>query len=187
MDSFEALVAGLLEGKGYWVRSSFKVALTKKEKVDIGRHSTPRWELDLIAYKASDNELLVVECKSFLDSRGVSRRGFDGSDTKRMARYKLFNDEVLRRVVFKRLVHQLVKSGAIPKTRKMPKLCLAAAKICSELDREWLREHFGREGWILWDDMQLHAWLQELAVGGYANQIAAVVAKLLLRKLPIPK
>ena len=34
MDSFESLVATLLGREGFWVRSSFKVELTKAEKVE---------------------------------------------------------------------------------------------------------------------------------------------------------
>jgi Holliday junction resolvase len=37
----------------------------------IGRPSSPRWDIDIIAYKGAINEVLVVECKSYLDSRSV--------------------------------------------------------------------------------------------------------------------
>jgi hypothetical protein len=76
MDSFENLMAILLEREGYWVTTSFKVDLTKSEKIKIGKPTTPRWELDLIAYKAGPNELLIVECKSFLNSIGVTLTQF---------------------------------------------------------------------------------------------------------------
>jgi len=68
MDSFEQVVATILGRNGYWVRTSVKVALTPDEKREIGRPSAPRWELDVVAYSGSRNELLVVECKSYLDS-----------------------------------------------------------------------------------------------------------------------
>lgn len=42
MDSFEDVVATLLEREGYWVRKSVKVALTREEKQEIGRPSSPR-------------------------------------------------------------------------------------------------------------------------------------------------
>lgn len=71
MDAFESLVSMLLRHQGYWTTPSFKVELTKDEKVQIGRPSSPRWELDLIAYEASKNEVGAIECKSLLDSRGV--------------------------------------------------------------------------------------------------------------------
>jgi hypothetical protein len=32
VDAFERVVVSLLEGEGFWIRSSFKVELTKEEK-----------------------------------------------------------------------------------------------------------------------------------------------------------
>ena len=73
MDAFEQLVSEILWMEGYWVRTSVKVELTKEEKRLIGRHSSPRWELDIcmMAYKGGENLLRVVECKSYIDSTGV--------------------------------------------------------------------------------------------------------------------
>ena len=56
-------------------------------------------ELDIVAYSGRRNELLVVECKSYLDSFGVQIRAFDGTDEILAKRFKLFNDETLRDVV----------------------------------------------------------------------------------------
>lgn len=64
MNSFEQLIKGMLEDDGYWVRSSYKADLTQDEKVKIGRPTSPRWEVDLLAYSGHTNEVLVVECKS---------------------------------------------------------------------------------------------------------------------------
>lgn len=125
MDSFETLVGSLLEKDGFWVRTSVKVELTAEEKRKIGRHSSPRWEIDLVAYKAKSNELLVVECKSFLDSPGVRDRGLKGTDANETKRYKLFNDNVLRKAVIGRLVEQLVASGSCTSSPSV-KLCFAA-------------------------------------------------------------
>lgn len=84
MDSVESVVATLLGREGFWVRSSFRVELTKAEKVEIGRQSSPRWELDLVAYRALTNELIIVECKSYVDSIGVAYAPIfrEGSDPK---------------------------------------------------------------------------------------------------------
>jgi hypothetical protein len=62
MDLFEQVVAEILWTRGYWVRTSVKVNLTKAEKILIERGSSPRWELD-VAYSARDNNISVVECK----------------------------------------------------------------------------------------------------------------------------
>lgn len=181
MDAFESLVAMLLERKGYWIRSGVKVELTKEEKRQIGRPSSPRWELDLVAYKGSSNSLLVVECKSFLDSRGVSAAAFAGPDQNRPDRYKLFTDSVLRSVVLGQLQTQLVEAGFC---RPSPKttLCLVAGRVAGEQDRKVLRSYFKEKGWQFWDDEWLRASLGDLPESGYENNVAAVVAKLLLRK-----
>jgi hypothetical protein len=179
MDAFESLVAMILEREGYWVKSSYKVELTKEEKRYIGRPSSPRWELDLIAYKGSDNELLIVECKSFLDSPGVRFRGFDGSSQSDAARYKLFNEARLRETVFRRLAAQLQDLGACAES-PAAHLCLAAGKIATEDDRLKLKEHFAERGWKLFDDDWLREKLLRVSSSGYENQVAAIVAKLLL-------
>ena len=146
MDSFETLVGTLLEKDGFWVRTSVKVEITPEEKRKIGRPSSPRWELDLVAYKAKSNELLVVECKSFLDSPGVRARGLDGTDKKEGSRYKLFNDSVLRKTVLGRLVKQLVSSGACAPSPSVL-LCLAAGAfvlVVSFDDIFWARGAYRR-------------------------------------------
>lgn len=180
MDSFESLVGSLLEREGYWTRSSVKVELTAAEKKRIGRPSSPRWELDLVAYKAKSNELLVVECKSYLDSPGVRFGGLDGSQPKEAKRYKLFNERVLRQTVLQRLVKQLVSSGACA-PRPTVTLCLAAGNIASEPDQADIKKLFDRNGWQLFDSSWLEERLRRISNSGYENEVATVVAKLLLR------
>lgn len=183
MDSFETLVGSLLEKDGFWVRTSVKVELTPEEKRKIERPSSPRWELDLVAYKAKSNELLVVECKSFLDSPGVRARGLDGTDKKEGSRYKLFNDSVLRKTALGRLVKQLVSSGACAPSPSVM-LCLAAGKVASEPDREKITTLFSRNGWRFFDDSWLRERLLAVSNSGYENEVASVVAKILLRGQP---
>jgi hypothetical protein len=166
--------------EGFWVRTSVKVDLTKEEKHLIGRHSSPRWELDVVAYKARDNLLRVVECKSHFDSIGVRASCFDGSNPDHAKRYKLFNESELRRVVFNRLCLQLAQAGAcraVPEVR----LSLACGKVRNDTDRAAIRRHFDTQGWELWDEPWLRERLQLMAQQGYENQVSAVVAKLLLR------
>src|SRR5579863_3029955 len=119
LDAFEQLVSEILWMEGYWVRTSVKIELTKEEKRMIGRHSSPRWELDIVAYRGGDNLLRVVECKSYIDSVGVRASAFDGSSPENAKRYKLFNEPELRRVVFSRMCLQFSESGAC---RKEPRV-----------------------------------------------------------------
>jgi hypothetical protein len=181
MDAFEHLVSEILWAQGYWVRTSVKVALTKEEKVAIGRPSSPRWELDIVAYRGGDNSLLVVECKSYLDSQGVKFSALDGTDAKLAERFKLFNDATLREVVLGRLGRQFHECGACGPDPKIT-LGLAAGQIYSDVDRAKLKALFDDQGWVLWDDVWLREHLQVMATGGYENNVAAIVSKLLLRK-----
>lgn len=180
MDAFEQVVSEILWMEGYWVRTSVKVDLTKEEKVRIGRPSSPRWELDIVGYSGRDNTLRVVECKSYLDSRGVALRAFDGTDTKSAERYKLFSDDNLSAVVFDRLRKQLAECGACAPDATV-KLCLACGRIATTSDREGLHKHFAEKNWELWDEKWLKNKLQLMSQSGYENQVSAVVAKLLLR------
>ena len=180
MDAFEQLVSEILWMEGYWVRTSVKVELTTEEKKAIRRRSSPRWELDIVAYSGRDNLLRVVECKSYLDSRGVALRAFDGTDERGAQRYKLFSDEQLRSIVFDRLRLQFAESGACCPNAEV-KLCLACGRIATDADREGLHRHFAEKGWELWDESWLGERLKSMSSRGDENQVSAVVAKLLLR------
>ena len=183
MDAFEQLVSEILWMEGYWVRTSVKVKLTPAEKRQIGRASSPRWELDIVAYSARDNVLKVIECKSYLDSRGVKLHAFDGSNDKSAKRFKLFTENKLRRIVLKRLRLQFAETGAC-RTNSEVKLCLASGRIATDTDRTGLHKHFAKKGWELWDEDWLRERIKRMAdpKESYENQVSAVVAKLLLRK-----
>ena len=182
MDAFENVVGEILRRDGYWIMNAVKVELTKEEKREIGRPTNPRWELDIVGYSAKRNELLVVECKSFLDSRGVAYNAFDGGSATFAQRFKLFNDETLRNVVFDRLRQQMTDSGLIRNKTETPvKLALVCGKIASGPDRHKLHRHFEQNQWILWDDEWLKAKLKQIATEGYENSEITVVSKLLLR------
>jgi hypothetical protein len=175
MDAFESLVAMFLKREGYWTSTSFKVELTRQEKIDIALPSCPRWEIDVLAYKGSTNELLAVECKSFLDSAGVTFRHGKFEPEKR---YKLFVGERIWPVVKRRLKRQLFSRGACAKSPKVT-LCLAAGHIANKSDRKGLEAHFASRGWRLLDENWLRERLDEASQSGYENDVAHVVAKLL--------
>lgn len=180
MNSFEVVVGEILKAKGYWVWPNFKVNLTKEQKKAIGRPTSPRWEIDLLAYKGRTHELIVAECKSYLDSAGVRYK-----DLANIActggRYKLFTDSRLRTVVFEQLTNQLFENGTCPAKPKIV-LCLAAGKIANDRDREMLHDFFVKEGWYLWDETWIKNALDAISQSGFEDQTSAIVAKLLLRK-----
>lgn len=178
MDAFESVVSAILQRQGCWTLTSVKVELTKAEKRAIGRESSPRWELDVVAYSGKANELRVVECKSFLNSPGVDCGAFDGRNRKAEKRYKLFCETRLRRVVLNRLKVQLVDAGFCRRNPSM-KLCLAAGKIRG--NEEWLQKHFKKRGWHLYGPGYIRQELEALRDTGYENSVAAIVTKILMK------
>lgn len=72
MDHFENIIKTLLEHEGYWIRQSFKVNVTKQEKRDIGKHSIPCSEIDLLAFNQNESHVYAMEAKSYLASQESS-------------------------------------------------------------------------------------------------------------------
>jgi hypothetical protein len=97
-------------------------------------------------------------------------------------RFKLFNDSKLCEVVFGRLIAQLQKHESIAPNPKIS-LCLVAGKIASVQDREALKKYFCKKGWMLWCEDDLRKSLTSIANGSYQNDVADVVAKLLIRPI----
>ena len=178
MDSFEHVVAAVLHRQGYWIQPSCKVELTKAEKVRIGRHSSPRWEIDIVAYDARRNHVIAVECKSYLDSRGVQVSTFRGENEPDQAQYKLFFEPTLRKVVLGALVRQLLKQGFC---RRAPGITLGLAAGKIKGNEDWLKRYFIRKGWILFNPRDLSSELKAMHKESYENTVAAIVSKLILR------
>jgi len=177
MDAFENLVATLFRSAGYWVQTSFAVELTKEEKREAENPTMPRPEIDVLAYKPAQNELLVIECKSYLNSAGVTYRNF--TDTAKI-RYKLFHKAVLWRVVNTALIRQLEQSGAVFSGIRAT-LCLAIGRIRNESDRARLRALFSERGWTLFDDRWIADQTRELANSAYVNDQAIIALKMASR------
>lgn len=179
MDAFESVIAMLLRQEGYWVYPSYKIDLTKEEKRAIGKASSPRWEIDIIAYKGATNEILAVECKSYLDSGGVV---FMDGGLFPPNRYKLFSDSVLREVVLNRLEKQLVEAGSC-RPKPTVRLALAIGKKAKATNRAQLTKWFDSNGWKLFDDWWVQEKLKGLKNTKYENDIAYVATKLALRDI----
>ncbi len=178
MQAFEALVGEILEAEGYWVRQSYKVLLTKEEKREIGRPSSPRWEVDVLAYRARDNHVLAVECKSYLDSPGVNLEDILGGG-RYADRYKLFTEPELCKVIFRRIATDLVTAGLC---RVNPRIQLALAAGRLKSDQASLHAHFRDKGWLLFDPEWVCEQLKKATKNSYTNSVAVMVAKMLLRK-----
>lgn len=180
MDNFEALVRLLLEKDNYWTRQSQKVNLTPAEKAKIGKPSIPRPEIDLIAFKPSDDKIIAMEVKSYLDSTGVPAKDFqDLSFSVPSGRYKLFTCPEYRSLVFDRLKCDYQRDG-LADTETTVQLGLAAGKIRAK-DEPELQAIFDKNRWLLWTPSVLARKTRNLAAIGYENDPFVLVTKLLER------
>lgn len=177
MDAFEELICELLRAEGYWVQRSYKIDLTPAEKRALDNPSMPRPEIDVVAYRPGRGEFLAIECKSYFDSGGVHARDLIAGG-KYDHRYKMFTNASLRQTVLIKLAEQMAESGAIPHTT-VPQLCMAYGHATAANDAK-LRSIFSDRGWGLFGPDWIRARLSELARRTYDNQIASVVAKLVL-------
>ena len=176
MDSFESLIATILEENGFWVQSSVKLNITPFLRKFIGP-TDPRPEIDIVAYKGGTNELWLVECKSYLDSGGVSISAFNGKNPKFEKKFKLFTNEKYFNGICKELINQLIVKDKIRQKPKIRRL-LAAGHIAKKSQKK-LKEYFIKKDWELWDEEKLKKFLTALSTKGYDNSIATMVVKLL--------
>ena len=177
MEAFESLISMLLRHEGYWTIPGYKVKLTASDRNAIDRPSSPRWEIDLLAYRASTNTVIAIECKSFLDSRGVL---FRNGHFEREGRYKLFEEAKTREVVLARLKQQLCDDHLCASNPKMV-LALAAGHFANSTDAADLRAVFKSKGWWIYGPDRVREKLLRASEEGYENDIAFVVSKLLVR------
>ena len=133
---------------------------------------------DLVAYRSATNELLALECKSYLDSGGVHAAHFVAG-SKYAHRYKLFHDPTLRSTVLDRLLEQFVSAGLCPRDATVRLGLIHAHATPHNAAR--LAPLFAAEDWLLFGPNWLQEHLERMARGSYENSTAAVVAKLLLR------
>lgn len=183
MDAFESIVAKAFEARGYWTRIGFKVDLDKATKKALNNPSMPRPEIDIVAYKPAENKLLLIECKSYLDSVGVQYAAFSTPDSVTANRFKLFHNEPLLCAVKEQIVRQMTECGMLASPTPCIQLCLVAGKIYGN-DEAPLKAHFQQQGWIFVSPSELVADLRCFANRGYENDVAMIVVKLLERNLP---
>jgi hypothetical protein len=179
MDYFEGILKTLLEHKGNWVRQSFKVNLTKQEKRDIGKHSIPRPEIDLLAFNVTQNTILALEAKSFLDSSGVKYADLCQNYEIPEGKYKLFTCQNYREIVLAKLKEDLISMNMANRETSIT-LGLAAGKVyqSKSLDIETL---FHNQGWFFWSPEKIKNEISDLASKGYENEPAIITAKILMR------
>jgi len=183
MNAFEDIVKQYLEAEGYWVRHSVKLEISPTDKKTIGLPSMPRPEIDLVALNVKENELLLVEVKSFLDSYGVyfgdSEIGVFPPESWAAKRYRLFANSTFREVVSRRLKEEFLKKGLINEKTKI-NYALAAGKFHTSKDESDTEAFFSRRGWKLFTPKMIKDKIRELAKRGYEDNLATITAKLIL-------
>lgn len=185
MNAFENIVAQYLESEGYWVKQSVKIhRISKDDKKKIGLPTMPTPEMDIVAFNAKENELLLVEVKSFLDSQGVYFGDDDiGKFQPKSAsakRYRLFSDQTFRRIVTRRLKEEFLEKGLV-NSRTTVNYALAVGKFYSLKDEPVTRAHFKKRGWKLFSPEQIKDGIRTLAERSWEDDIVTMTAKLLLR------
>ncbi|MDB2438295.1 hypothetical protein N9W89_06230 [Hellea sp.] len=179
MDYFENLAKTLLEEEYHWVSQSVKVDVTKAEKREIGKHSIPRPEIDLLVYDFKNNRVIAVEVKSLLDSPGVNLGALQQSFEVPEGKYKLFTCDNYREIVFNRLHTQLLAGGFIQSSTKV-QLGLVAGNIYKNQYDE-TAEYLRSRDWMYWGPMETKSRVEALAKKGYENNPYVMTAKVLMR------
>ncbi|MHB8629465.1 MAG: hypothetical protein ACYDBJ_23895 [Aggregatilineales bacterium] len=181
MDAFEEIVAGLFRHgeKKYWTWLNYKIDLTKDEKVQVENYSMPRPEIDILAYRPADNEVLWIECKSYLNSPGLRLDHFiNGTGIEHIP--KVFVDSKYREVVTKALLRQLDEAG-LAHPAPVVHYYLVAGNIHGVTPGKFeeYSQHFREKGWTLWGLSQIQKEIDHLKGLDYENDVAIMMAKLM--------
>lgn len=179
MDHFEYIAKLLLERDGFWTRTSFKVNLSKQQKRDTGKHTIPRPEIDIVAFKPSAREVLAVEVKSLFDSPGVNPEELTVHHDVAAGGYKLFTTPNYREIVTKQLTEDLLNLGLIDSPYPV-RLGLIAGKVRNDAE-DRLRRICADRGWFFWGPSDVKARVLAFADEGYENEAAVITAKILQR------
>ena len=176
---FEGIIKTLLEHEGYWVRQSFKVNLTKQEKRDIGKHSIPRPEVDILAFKPTENQIIAFEAKSYFDSPGVKLADLQKNYEIPEGPYKLFTCDNYRNIVFSRMKQDLIDLGMGTAETKIT-LGLAAGNVYQSKSEE-IRALFSSKGWAFLSPEDIRKKVTDLAAKGYEDEPSIITTKILMR------
>ena len=180
MNAFEDIVKLYLEEEGYWVRQSVKVhKITKEDKRNLKTYSMPTPEIDLVAFNMGENELLLVEVKSLLNSYGVHFEAVSGKAERDKRGYKLFYWDLYRKIITERLIEEYLEQGLINKKTKI-NYALAAGHINSEWDEDKIKEYFSHpeRKWILFSPKDIKNKIKNLAEKGWEDNLVVMTAKL---------
>jgi hypothetical protein len=130
----------------------------------------PRPEIDVVAWKPGKNQLLIIECKSYLDSTGVRLEHLHGQADAENDKFKLFNRGALRELVVAALIRQLRAEGLIVGSDPSVHFVLIAGKIYSDHGAK-LKARCEEHGWRLIGPAELAQGVRRFAKRGYENDV----------------
>jgi hypothetical protein len=170
MDAFESIVAAIFEAQNYWVRRNVRLELPLESR---RTRNSPRVEIDMIVLSQTKAELLVVECKSFLDSKGVRANAFLRPTPRSEKRYRLFLDSQYWSTVRNGVVNQLDLQGHQLRIQR----CLVAGNVVGP--SEPLMELASQSDWVFRDREWVRSGLKDLQKGLYTNDAVVMALKLM--------
>ena len=183
MDYFESICKTLLEKEGYWVKQSYKIELTREDKIQLNSPSLPRLEIDLIAFNYEKNELLFLEVKSFFDSAGVMLRDLQETHLYPKGRYKLVTCQKYREIVERQIKKELSDVGLVPKNIQT-KFGLIFGNVRTK-DASGIEDFCTEKEWFYWSPKNVQEKVLNLASNKYENDPCVITAKILKNKRPV--
>ncbi len=113
MDAFEKIIGQLLQEEKYWVKHSVRLNLSPEEKRCINKPSTPRPEIDIVAYDVNMETVYLLEVKSYLDSPGVRYDEVAIEEAKQSGLHKLLTAKNYRNVLVAIVKRDWLNQGLI--------------------------------------------------------------------------
>jgi len=179
MDAFEKIIGQLLQDEKYWVKHSVKINLSLEEKRSINKPSTPRPEIDIVAYDVNRDTVYLLEVKSYLDSPGVPYDEVAIEQIEQSGRYKLLTAKNYRNVLSASLRRDWLEQGLIG-AKTAISFGLIAGKIYRGQEQEMV-DYFKKKEWLFWGPNLIREKMVLLADKGYENNAVTIAAKILTR------
>ncbi len=179
MNAFEHIVELYLQEKNYWTRHSVKVELTKADRAKLKLPTTPRAEIDLVAYNPVSDVLVLIEVKSYFDNPGLTIGELNGTDKNNANRCKLLNNKLFQKVVTDRLVEDFLNRKLIKKSTEI-KYALAVGKVQQKsltAVKAYLTKN-KKKKYLYFDPSDIKQTIKNLAEKGWEDNIIIVTAKI---------
>lgn len=177
IDTFEQLVGEMFEANGWWIRRNVLLGMPAEAGPEEEKRPARRCQLDLVAYKPSDGIVLAIECKAYLDSRGIGTHNLTGSARSRRV-LRLFNDRDHNAWVGEELKRRYQELGLCRPGDRV-RFALACARIV-ETRRDVLEAWFRERDFELVGPERIASYLRDMGRDRGGRTAPAVAARLLM-------